>query len=84
VKQARISIRQCARIVYRWAFEIGPDPSDFSTDSMRRTKATWNYRKTKNLHAVRLLLGHTKLKSTLRYLGVEVEDVLKISEQTKS
>lgn len=51
--------------------------------SMRRTKATLIYKRTKNLRAVQLLLGHTKLESTVRYLGIEVDDALEISEQTE-
>ena len=63
--------------------EIGLDPAAYGTHSMRRTKATLIYRKTKNLRAVQLLLGHTKLESTVRYLGIEVDDALEISEQTE-
>ena len=48
---------------------------------MRRTKAAQIYRKTANFRAVQLLLGHSKLESTVRYLGIEVEDALSISEQ---
>jgi integrase len=59
------------------------DPSDYGTHSLRRTKATLIYRRTKNLRAVQLLLGHTKLESTVKYLGAEVEDALEISEQTE-
>jgi integrase len=56
---------------------------DYGTHSMRRTKATLIYRRTKNLRAVQLLLGHSKLESTVRYLGIEVDDALEISEQTE-
>ena len=62
---------------------IGLRPQDYGTHSLRRTKATLIYRRTKNLRAVQLLLGHRKLESTVRYLGVEVEDALEISEQTE-
>jgi len=62
---------------------VGLDPADFGTHSLRRTKATLIYRRTKNLRPVQLLLGHRKLESTVRYLGVEVEDALEISEQTE-
>jgi integrase len=62
---------------------VGLDPADYGTHSLRRTKATLIYRRTKNLRAVQLLLGHRKLESTVRYLGVEVEDALEISEQTE-
>ena len=66
-----------------WAEELGLDPADYGTHSMRRTKATWIYRRTKNLRAVQLLLGHSKLESTVRHLGIEVDDALEISEQTE-
>ena len=59
---------------------IGADPSDYGTHSLRRSKVTLIYRQTKNLRAVQFLLGHTKLESTLRYLGVEVDDALEIAE----
>ena len=62
---------------------LGLDPADYGTHSMRRTKATLIYRRTKNLRAVQLLLGHSKLESTVRYLGIEVDDALEISEQTE-
>jgi integrase len=58
------------------------DPAAYGTHSLRRTKATLIYRRTKNLRAVQLLLGHTKLESTARYLGIEVDDALEIAEQT--
>ncbi len=67
-----------------WVTEIGLDPSIYGTHSMRRTKATLIYRRTKNIRAVQLLLGHTKIENTVRYLGVEVEDALAIAEQTES
>lgn len=78
-----ISTRQYARIVRRWVKSIGLDPSAYGTHTMRRTKATLIYRRTKNLRAVQLLLGHTRLESTVRYLGIEVDDALEISEQTE-
>jgi integrase len=78
-----LSTRQYARIVEHWVKSIGLDPSAYGTHTMRRTKATLVYRRTKNLRAVQLLLGHTKLESTVRYLGIEVEDALEISEQTE-
>ena len=64
-----------------WVAELGLDPAAYGTHSMRRTKATLIYRRTKNLRAVQLLLGHTKLESTVRYLGIEVDDALEIAEQ---
>ncbi len=77
-----LSTRQYARIVKTWISSIGLDPSDYGTHSMRRTKATLIYRRTKNLRAIQLLLGHTKLESTVRYLGIEVDDALEMAEQT--
>ena len=74
---------QYARIVTAWVEEIGLDPAAYGTHSMRRTKPTLIYRRTKNLRAVQLLLGHTKLESTIRYLGIEVDDALEIAEQTE-
>ena len=61
---------------------MGPDPAMYGTHSMRRTKASLIYRRTKNLRAVQLLLGHTKLESTV-YLGIEVDDALEMAEQTE-
>jgi integrase len=78
-----LSTRQYARIVDRWVREIGLDPAAHSTHSLRRTKASLIYRRTKNLRAVQLLLGHTKLESTVRYLGIEVDDALEMAEQTE-
>jgi len=78
-----LTTRQYARLVNRWVAMVGLDPADSGTHSLRRTKATLIYRRTKNLRAVQLLLGHRKLESTVRYLGVEVEDALEISEQTE-
>lgn len=79
-----LSTRQYARIVHRWVREIGLDSSCYGTHTMRRTKAALIYRRTKNLRAVQLLLGHSKLESTVRYLGIEVDDALEISEQTEA
>jgi len=76
-----LSTRQYARLVSEWIALIGLDPSLFGTHSIRRTKATLIYRKTGNLRAVQLLLGHTKIESTVRYLGIEVDDALEIAEQ---
>jgi integrase len=77
-----ISTRQYHRLVSSWVAEIGLNPSDYGTHSLRRTKPTLIYRRTKNLRAVQLLLGHRKLESTVRYLGIEVDDALEIAEQT--
>ena len=78
-----LGTRQYARILDNWVEELGLDPADYGTHSMRRTKATLIYRRTKNLRAVQLLLGHSKLESTVRYLGIEVDDALEIAEQTE-
>ncbi len=78
-----LSTRQYARIVHRWVASIGLDDSAYGTHSIRCTKAALIYRRTKNLRAVQLLLGHTKLESTVRYLGIEVDDALEMAEQTE-
>ena len=80
-EQPHISTRQYARIVHGWIKNAGMDDTVYGTHSMRRTKAAQIYKKTGNLRAVQLLLGHTKLESTVRYLGIEVDDALSISEQ---
>ncbi len=76
-----LTTRQYARLVAEWVAGAGLDASLFGTHSLRRTKATLIYRRTGNLRAVQLLLGHTKVESTVRYLGVEVDDALTIAEQ---
>lgn len=76
-----LSTRQYARILDGWIEEIGLDASAYGTHSMRRSKASLIYKKTKNLRAVQILLGHTKLESTVRYLGIEVDDALELAEQ---
>ena len=78
---SNLSTRQYARLLEGWLSAIDLDPSAFGTHSLRRTKATLIYRRTGNLRAVQLLLGHTKIESTVRYLGVEVDDALNIAEQ---
>jgi integrase len=78
-----LSTRQYARVVGQWVASIGLDPADYGTHSMRRTKATLIYKRTKNLRAIQILLGHTKLESTVRYLGIEVDDALEMAEQTE-
>ena len=78
-----LGTRQYARILDSWIEEIGLDPTAYGTHTMRRTKASLIYRRTKNIRAVQLLLGRTKLESTVRYLGIEVEDALELSEQTE-
>jgi integrase len=79
--QRNITTRQYARLVSEWIGSVGLDPRLFGTHSLRRTKATLIYRRTGNLRAVQLLLGHTKIESTVRYLGIEVDDALAIAEQ---
>ncbi|WP_057920483.1 tyrosine-type recombinase/integrase [Lysobacter capsici] len=74
--------RQYARIVRRWVEDAGLETGSYGTHTMRRTKASLIYRRTRNLRAVQLLLGHTKLESTVRYLGSEVDDALEIARQT--
>ena len=78
-----LSTRQYSRLVKAWIKAIGLDPQIYGTHSMRRTKATLIYRRTHNLRAVQLLLGHTKLESMVRYLGIDVDDALEIVEQTE-
>ncbi len=82
-RSPHLSARQYAWILNGWVREIGLDKAQYGTHSMRRTKATLIYRRTKNLRAVQLLLGHGKIESTVRYLGVEVDDALEMSEQTE-
>jgi integrase len=79
--EAHLTTRQYARLVSEWVSGIGLDPLKYATHSMRRTKATLIYRRTGNLRAVQLLLGHTKIESTVRYLGVEIDDALEIAEK---
>jgi len=76
-----MTTRQYARLVSEWIGSVGLDPKRFGTHSLRRTKAILIYRRTGNLRAVQLLLGHTKIESTVRYLGIEVDDALAIAEQ---
>jgi len=78
-----LSTRQYSRIVGSWVGSIGLDPAAYGTHSLRRTKPTLIYRRTRNLRADQLLLGHSKLESTVRYLGIEVDDALEIAEQTE-
>ena len=77
------STRHYARIVESWVTQIRLDSSAYGTHSMRCTKPTLIYKRTKNLRVVQLLLGHTKLKSTVRYPGIVVDDALEIAEQTE-
>jgi integrase len=77
---SHLSTRQYARLVDAWVALVGLDPAAYGTHSLRRTKVSLLYKKTGNLRACQLLLGHTKLESTVRYLGVEVDDALALSE----
>ena len=81
-RSPHLGTRQYARILDGWVSSVGLDPVGYGTHSMRRTKASLMYRRTKNLRAVQLLLGHSKLESTVRYLGIEVDDALELAEQT--
>jgi len=80
---AHISTRQYARLVDEWVSGIGLRPEDYGTHSLRRTKVSIIYKQTGNLRAVQILLGHTKIESTVRYLGVDVEDALALAEKTE-
>jgi integrase len=80
VRDAHLSTRQYIRLVKEWIALIGLEPAAYGTHSLRRTKVSMLYRKTGNLRACQLLLGHTKLESTVRYLGVELDDALELSE----
>jgi integrase len=81
-RSPHLGTRQYARILDGWVSSVGLDPRGYGTHSLRRTKASLIYGRTKNLRAVQLLLGHSKLESTVRYLGVEVDDTLELAEQT--
>jgi site-specific recombinase XerD len=80
---SHLSTRQYARIVDSWVRQLGLDKASYGTHTLRRTKATLIYWRIKNLRAVQLLLGHSKLESTVRYLGIEVNDALEMAEQTE-
>lgn len=81
-KDKPLGTRHYARLVDGWVRSIGLDPALYGTHSLRRTKVALIYRRTGNLRAVQLLLGHTKLESTVRHLGIEVDDALAIAKQT--
>ncbi|MGL4638082.1 MAG: tyrosine-type recombinase/integrase [Beijerinckiaceae bacterium] len=78
-----LTTRQYARLVDEWVEMAGLDSTAFGTHSLRRTKVAMIYKRTGNLRACQLLLGHTKLESTVRYLGIEADDALALSEQTE-
>ncbi|MET0014790.1 MAG: tyrosine-type recombinase/integrase [Sedimenticola sp.] len=82
-REKHITTRQYGRIVKSWVSLASLDPTEYATHSLRRTKATLIYKRTKNLRAVQILLGHTKIESTVRYLGIEVDDALEMAEQTE-
>jgi integrase len=75
-----LSTRHYARLLKGWLLKVGIEPSAYGTHSLRRTKGALIYRQTGNLRAIQILLGHTKLDSTVRYLGVEIEDALALAE----
>ena len=79
-----LSTRQYARLVESWVSDIGLDTSLYGTHSLRRTRASLIYRQTKNLRAIQLLLGHAKLESKVRYLGIEIDNALDMAEQTEA
>jgi integrase len=78
-----MSTRQYARLVHEWSEGIGLQPQEYGTHSLRRTKASIIYKATGNRRAVQILLGHVKIESTVRYLGVDVEDALELAERTE-
>jgi integrase len=80
-RQRPMATRQYARLLASWLHAIGLDPLTYGTHSLRRTKASMSYRRTGNLRAAELLLGHTKIESTVRYLGIDVDDALLIADQ---
>lgn len=80
---AHMSTRQYARLVHEWVVGIGLQPQEYGTHSLRRTKVSIIYKATGNLRAVQILLGHSKIESTVRYLGVDVEDALELAERTE-
>ncbi|MCM2291936.1 tyrosine-type recombinase/integrase [Allorhizobium sp. BGMRC 0089] len=78
-----LSTRQYARLVDEWVTAIGLRREDYGTHSLRRTKAAIIYKATGNLRAIQILLGHTKIENTVRYLGVDIEDALELAERTE-
>lgn len=80
---AHITTRQYARLVNEWVSAAGLRPEEYGTHSLRRTKASMIYKATDNLRAVQILLGHTKIENTVRYLGVDIEDALVLAENTE-
>jgi site-specific recombinase XerC len=82
-RAAHLSTRQYARLVDEWVAAIGLRPQEYGTHSLRRTKASIIYKATGNLRAIQILLGHTKIENTVRYLGVDVEDALELAQATE-
>lgn len=78
-----MSTRQYARLVDEWVTAVGLRPEEYGTHSLRRTKASMIYRATGNIRAIQILLGHSKIENTVRYLGVDVEDALLLAERTE-
>lgn len=82
-RSGHLSTRQYARLVDEWVTAIGPRRAEYGTHSLRRTKAAMIYRATGNIRAIQILLGHTKIENTVRYLGVDIEDALLLAERTE-
>ena len=78
-----LSTRQYTRLVDEWVSTVGLDKREYGTHSMRRTRASMIYKATANLRAVQILLGHTNIENTVRYLGVDIDDALTLSERTE-
>ncbi len=81
--EGHLSTRQYARLVDEWVTAIGLRPEEYGTHSLRRTKAALIYKATGNLRAIQILLGHTKIENTVRYLGVDIDDALTLAETTE-
>jgi len=82
-RTGHLGIRQYARLVDEWLTAVGLRQTEYGTHSLRRTKAAMIYRATGNLRAIQILLGHTKIENTVRYLGVDIEDALILAERTE-
>ncbi|MEJ6783700.1 tyrosine-type recombinase/integrase [Aminobacter sp. Piv2-1] len=82
-REGHLSTRQYARLVDEWVSAIGLRPEEYGTHSLRRTKAALIYKATGNLRAIQILLGHTKIENTVRYLGVDIDDALTLAETTE-
>lgn len=82
-RKGHLSTRQYARLIDEWVTAIGLRPEEYGTHSLRRTKAALIYKATGNLRAIQILLGHTKIENTVRYLGVDIDDALTLAETTE-